>query len=74
MICGLWLSTREERPHDGGAEVEADRGRVPRHRDGTWVLTTVTGLGGELALATVPARVPLADVYAGITFPDKPIR
>ena len=48
--------------------------RFVRQPDGTWVLTTVTGLGGELALATVPARAPLADVYAGVTFPDKPIR
>ena len=43
-----------------------------RRPDGTWVLTTAAGLDGELTLATVPARVPLAAVYAGVTFPDHP--
>lgn len=48
--------------------------RFVRQPDGSWNLTAVSGLGGELALATVPARVPLADVYAGVTFPDLPLR
>jgi Uma2 family endonuclease len=50
--------------------------RFVRQADGTWVLSTVTGLNGELVLATVPARVSLADVYRGVEFPattgDKP--
>jgi hypothetical protein len=29
---------------------------------------------GDLAFATVPARIPLADIYAGVTFPDTPPR
>jgi Uma2 family endonuclease len=43
--------------------------RFVRQADGTWVLSTMTGLNSELVLATVPARVPLADVYAGVEFP-----
>jgi hypothetical protein len=29
----------------------------------------MTGLDGELVLATVPTRVSLPDVYAGVEFP-----
>jgi Uma2 family endonuclease len=43
--------------------------RFVRQADGTWVLSTMTGLNSELVLATVPARVPLADVYVGVEFP-----
>lgn len=48
--------------------------RYVRQPDGSWNLTTFVGLDTELALATVPARVPLADVYAGVTFPENPGR
>jgi Uma2 family endonuclease len=44
--------------------------RFVRQPDGTWVLTVVTGLTGEVAFATVPARVAMADVYRGIDFPS----
>jgi Uma2 family endonuclease len=37
-----------------------------------WLQTTFAGLDGELELATVPAKIPLADIYAGVTFPDPP--
>jgi Uma2 family endonuclease len=40
--------------------------------NGRWELTTVTGLDAELELITVQAKVTLADIYAGITFPDPP--
>jgi Uma2 family endonuclease len=43
--------------------------RFVRQPDGSWNLTTFTDPAGELALATVPARIPMADVYAGVTFP-----
>jgi Uma2 family endonuclease len=43
--------------------------RSVRQSDGAWTTTTFEGLEAELALATVPVRVPLADVYAGVTFP-----
>lgn len=47
--------------------------RFVRQPDDNWMLTTVTGLEGELALATVPVRVHLADIYAGVIFPENPV-
>jgi Uma2 family endonuclease len=44
--------------------------RFVRQADDTWVLTVLTGLAGELAFATVPARIPIADIYAGVEFPE----
>ena len=44
--------------------------RFVRQTDGTWVLTIITGLAGELAFTTVPVRVPLADIYNGVLFPN----
>lgn len=46
--------------------------RFVRQPDGTWVLTVVAGLSGEVAFATVPVRVALADVYAGVELPPVP--
>ena len=37
-----------------------------RQPNETWVLTSVTDPIGELVFASVPARIPLADVYAGV--------
>lgn len=48
--------------------------RFVRQPDGTWNRLLVAGLDAELAFATVPARVRLADIYAGVTFPDAPLR
>jgi len=48
--------------------------RFVRQADGTWVLTTFTDPAAEFALATVPARVPMAEVYRGVTFPESPVR
>jgi len=48
--------------------------RFVRQPDGTWNLTTVIGLAGELAFASIPARVPLADIYAGVAFPATLLR
>jgi Uma2 family endonuclease len=48
--------------------------RFVRQPDGVWGHTTATGLDDELAFATVPARVRLAALYAGVTFPDAPAR
>jgi Uma2 family endonuclease len=42
--------------------------RFVRQQDASWNTTAFEGLGAELALATVPVRVPLVDVYAGVTF------
>jgi Uma2 family endonuclease len=43
--------------------------RFVRQADDTWLLTTVAGLTGEVAFATVPARVEMADVFQGVEFP-----
>lgn len=41
-----------------------------RQADGSWTRTDVEGLDREFAFATVPVKAPLADVYAGVTFPE----
>ena len=46
--------------------------RFVRQTRWDWLFTPVAGLDATLELATVPARVALADVYAGVTFPDPP--
>jgi Uma2 family endonuclease len=48
--------------------------RFVRQPDNSWLLTTVEGLSGTLAFATVQASIPLAEIYSGITFTEKPIR
>lgn len=45
--------------------------RFVRQTDGTWVLTVISGLTGELALATAPVRIPMAEVYSGVEFLEK---
>jgi Uma2 family endonuclease len=56
------------------AQDEAVCERYVRQPDGTWVRSAVTRLEDELVFATVPARIRLADVYAGVTFPEAPPR
>lgn len=56
------------------AQDEAVCERFVRQPDNSWLLTTVTGIEGRLALASVEATIPLTDIYAGVTFPEKPIR
>ncbi|MBX9625939.1 MAG: Uma2 family endonuclease [Gemmataceae bacterium] len=46
--------------------------RYARRPDGTWVHTDFVGLDAVLEFAGVPARVRLADIYAGVTFPEDP--
>jgi Uma2 family endonuclease len=46
--------------------------RYVRQPDGTWVFRAFTELADTFALATVPAEVPMADVYRGVTFPPAP--
>ena len=48
--------------------------RFVRQPDGDWLLTTFSGISGHMELLTGPARVPMADVYAGVTFPEHPPR
>lgn len=47
--------------------VSQDRARIEsysRQSDDTWLLTEVSGLEGELFLASIDCRIPLADVYS----------
>ncbi|MBX9625938.1 MAG: Uma2 family endonuclease [Gemmataceae bacterium] len=46
--------------------------RYVRQADGTWTYSAVVGRDAEFAFAAVPARVRLADLFAGVTFPDRP--
>jgi Uma2 family endonuclease len=46
--------------------------RYVRQADGSWALVSFVGLAATLAFTSVPARIPLADVYAGVTFPETP--
>jgi Uma2 family endonuclease len=48
--------------------------RLVRQGNGSWLLTTVIGLGAEFAFASVPILIPLAAIYSGITFPERPSR
>lgn len=41
-----------------------------RGPDDDWRPTRHAGLNAELVLATVPVRVPLAEIYADVTFPE----
>ncbi len=45
--------------------------RFVRQADGTWVLTVVAGLAGEVAFATAPVRIAMADIYNGVEFPPQ---
>lgn len=47
--------------------------RFVRQDDETWILTTYDDPAGEFSLATVPVRVPLADVYRGVEITAEPI-
>lgn len=42
--------------------------RYTRQEDGTWSWTLVEGLADELIFESIPVRVPMTDVYAGVTF------
>lgn len=43
--------------------------RYTRQADGTWLLTVFDDPAGDMELASVPVRVPLADVYRGVRWP-----
>jgi Uma2 family endonuclease len=48
--------------------------RHVRQPDGSWLLTEFAGLDRGFEFATVPARVPLAEIYRDVTFPEVPPR
>jgi Uma2 family endonuclease len=56
------------------AQDEALAERHVRQPDGSWLLTEFAGLDRVLEFATVPARVPLAEIYRDVTFPEVPPR
>jgi len=51
------------------AQDEAVCERFLRQADGSWALVSFVGLEDTLKFATIPASIPLADIYAGIEFP-----
>ena len=44
--------------------------RFSRQPDGTWTVASFVGLDAALVLTSVPIQVPLADIFAGVAFPD----
>jgi len=44
--------------------------RYVRQADGSWVLTIFEGLLATFAFASIPARIPLAEIYNGVEFPE----
>jgi Uma2 family endonuclease len=54
------------------AQDEAVCERYLRQSDGSWALTSFVGLEAALEFTSVPVRIPLVDVYAGVTLPEIP--
>lgn len=48
--------------------------RYIRQADGSWAVVSFVGLTAILEFTSVPARMSLADVYAGVAFPESPPR
>jgi len=44
--------------------------RFVRQSQASWEFTNTEGLENEFAFGTVPVRVPMTEIYAGITFPE----
>ena len=42
--------------------------------DDSWLLTEFSGLTHTFEYSTIPARVALADIYRGVTLPERPER
>ena len=52
------------------AQDEAVCERFVRQADGSWALVSFVDLTAELVFISVPVRIPMADVYAGVAFPE----
>ena len=52
------------------AQDRADIEQHVRQRNCKWEQTIITGLDANLVFAAVNARLPFADIYAGIEFPE----
>lgn len=48
--------------------------RFVRQPNGDWLMTPFTGLDTTLEFVSFPVRVPLAEIYRDVTFPDSPPR
>ncbi len=48
--------------------------RYSRQADGSWTVVSFVGLEATLELKSVPIRIPLAEIFTGVTFPDPPPR
>src|SRR5262249_44461119 len=46
--------------------------RYVRQADNSWLLTVFEGLSQTFAFASVPARIPLAEIYRGVKFLEQP--
>ena len=56
------------------AQDEAVVERFVRQADESWALVSFVGREATLAFTSVPVQIPLADVYAGVEFPEPPPR
>jgi Uma2 family endonuclease len=54
------------------AQDEAVCERYVRQADTSWALVSFVELAATLAFTSVPAHIPLTDVYSGVTFPETP--
>lgn len=52
------------------AQDEAVCERFVRQIDGSWSLVSFAGFDASLEFTSINARIPLADIYAGVDFPD----
>jgi Uma2 family endonuclease len=46
--------------------------RYVRQANGSWVLTVFEGLTQTFAFVSIPVRIPLAEIYGGVEFPEQP--
>jgi Uma2 family endonuclease len=54
------------------AQDEAVCERYVRQENGSWAVISFVGLSANLEFTSVPASIPLVDVYGGVTFPETP--
>lgn len=57
--------------------VSSNRPLIERHvrqPDGSWLMTEFAGLNQILEFTSVPARVPLAEVYRDVAFAETSLR
>ncbi len=45
--------------------------RYVRQPDDSWLMTEFKDLDGQFEYASVPVRIPMSEIYRGVTFPEK---